>query len=716
MSESRIKGFHKLGISERIDALVKRGWLNDADAERLRQGRHALLASSADRMVENVVGVFSLPLAIAPNFIVNGREHLVPMVIEEPSVVAGLTMAAALVRNCGGFSATCDESLLIGQVHVSDVEDIDAAIERLLAAGEQLIEESNGVHPRLLERGGGVRDIEFHRLELGDGRHVIAAHILVDTCDAMGANLVNTICEAIAPTIAELCAGRVALRILSNLVDRSILRCRAVFDLAEEIRDGIVLASDIAAVDPYRAATHNKGIMNGIDALAVATGNDWRAIEAGAHAYAAREGRYKPLSHWFVGADGELVGEIEIPLKPGTVGGSLTANPAASIGLALAGVSSAIELAELMAAVGLAQNFAALRALASTGIQAGHMKLHARSVASSAGVSDKVFDAVVDELIADGDVKVWKAREIAARLDESGSADTPDGIAAGKVILLGEHAVVYGKHALAVPVPDAVSAFVVEAGAEPSPNIPEFEAAIALIKNRLDVVDGHDVRIRSRLPVAMGLGASAAFAVAITRAFNSKLKLGLDDEAVNEVAFECEKLAHGTPSGIDNTIATYAVPMLFRNDGVLETKEISVAEQLPIVIACSSQTGRTRDIVAGVRERRELATEQYDAVFAQMDALSLAGTAALERADYDELGRLMNICHGLLTAIEVSTPELEAMVAIARAAGAAGAKLTGAGGGGSIVALCPGCVDDVSHALQSSGFRTIGLDERRARH
>jgi hydroxymethylglutaryl-CoA reductase len=525
----------------------------------------------------------------------------------------------------------------------------------------------------------------------------------------MGANLVNTICEAIAPRIASLCDGQVALRILSNLVDRSVVRCRAEFEIDAGIRDGIVLASEIAAADPYRAATHNKGIMNGIDALAIATGNDWRAIEAGAHAFAAKDGRYRPLSRWSVGRDGKLLGEIEVPLKVGTVGGSLEANPGAGLGAQLAGASTARELAKLMAAVGLAQNFAAMRALASTGIQSGHMKLHARSVAATAGVPDDVFDDVVKELVDGGEIKVWRAREIAAEKRGIASDRKPDGVAAGKVILLGEHAAVYGKHALALPVRDAVSAYVHDGPGRTAPDIAALHDLVSLVSSKLNISGDYSVEVQSRLPVAMGLGASAAFAVAIIRAFAARFGIALDDADVNEIAFECEKLAHGTPSGIDNTLATFAAPMLFRNDGGLQAKRVAVSETPPIVIACSTRSGLTRELVSGVRERHENAPEQYDAIFDQIDALSLAGASALEKQDYDQLGRLMNICQGLLTAIEVSTPELESMVGIARAAGAMGAKLTGAGGGGSIIALCPGRIDAVSEALQSAGFRTLDI-------
>lgn len=337
------------------------------------------------------------------------------------------------------------------------------------------------------------------------------------------------------------------------------------------------------------------------------------------------------------------------------------------------------------------------------------MKLHARSVASSAGVPDELFDDVVADLVRSGDIKVWKARELVEQRQRADVADTPDGVAAGKVILLGEHAVVYGKHALALPIQNAVSAILRD---EPTDlEIPELEATIELIKKELGVADSpYSVHISSRLPLAMGLGASAAYAVAIARAFNSKHDLGLDDIAVNKVAFECEKLAHGTPSGVDNTIATYGVSMLFSNDESLNVQRLPDANTPPLVIACSHQSGRTREQVANVRERHNHNRSQYDAIFSQIDELSLAGAKAMRNNNYEELGRLMNICHGLLTAIEVSTPELESMVALARAAGAVGAKMTGGGGGGSMVALCPGRTTEVRETLESAGYHTLDLN------
>ena len=739
MNDSPISGFYRLDIRQRIDRLEQHGLLSAEDASLLREGRHVLLPAAADKIIENVVGVFGLPFAIAPNFIVNGTARLAPLVVEEPSIVAGLSFAAALARRSGGFEVVCSESLLAGQVHLTNVPDADAAAARLDEARDELLAAANAVHPRLVGRGGGVRDIEVRRLTLSGGGPALAVHLLVDTRDAMGANLVNTVCEAIAPRIARIGGGTVAMRILSNLADRSLVMARVGYPAqhlaaggldGEAVRDAIVATSDIAAADPYRAATHNKGIMNGIDAVAIATGNDWRAIEAGAHAYAAIEGRYKPLSRWSVGSAGELVGEIRIPLKVGTVGGTVASNPAAALGLRIAGVDSAAELAELMAAVGLAQNFAALRALATSGIQKGHMRLHARSLVAAAGVAGDRFDEAVERLIAGGEISETRARDIAAQLAaERPRVDEPMGKAAGKVILLGEHAVVYGKRALALPIPGAVTATVKQAerltlevpgwglSREISREGGGVDAAVFRILDNLGIGrDAFGIRVQSALPRGMGLGSSAAFAVAIVRAFDNLLGLSLGDDRVNEIAFDCEKLAHGNPSGVDNTLATFARPMLFRKRESVEVEPIELAEAPPIVIACSHEPGVTHEQVAGVRARYEARPEAFGAIFDQIDALSVAGAEALVARDYAALGQLMNVCQGLLNALGVSTPELERMVDIARRAGALGAKLTGAGGGGSIVAVCPGNVERVVKALRSAGYTTIDPDNDREMH
>ena len=736
MNDSRIAGLYKLNVAERIEALRQYGWLSSADADRLNNGRQVLSSVAADKIIENVVGVFGLPFAIAPNFQVNNRDYMVPLVVEEPSIVAALSDAARLARNSGGFNASSDESLLAGQVYVTGVANPDGAMQILQAQKRALLAAANDIHPRLSARGGGVRDLEVRQLDLPDGTPLIRVHLLVDTVDAMGANLVNTICEAIAPEIARLCQGDVSLRILSNLVDRSVVTATVRYqsaDLAGDgfdgdvVRDAIAMANNIALADPHRAATHNKGIMNGVDALAIATGNDWRAIEAGAHSFAALSGKYLPLTQWTVNTNGDLLGEIAIPLKPGTVGGTLNTNPAATLGLAITGAQSARELALLMAAVGLAQNFAALRALASSGIQQGHMKLHARSLAAAVGTPDEHFDTVVAKLIDSGEIKSWKAKEILAQTVASTAGQkTPNATAAGKLILFGEHAAVYGRHALALPIPDAVSVVVESAEATTSLAIPNWgiagkldlddpkgiAAAIALILQQLDVRGAaFSITVDSQLPRAMGLGSSAAIAVAVTRAICDVMQLSVDNERINAIAFECEKLAHGTPSGVDNTISTYAEPMLFCNDGSLQIEPLTLTEVPPIVIACSSEIGLTSEQVAGVRSRYEQAPQRYSALFDEIDNISLAGAELLQARNYKELGLAMNVCHGLLNAIEVSTPELERMVMLARSAGAAGAKLTGGGGGGSIIALCPGAMDNVQSALHQAGYKTLVLQQ-----
>ncbi len=736
MNDSRLSGLYELTVAERIEALANRGWLSRGDAEKLRDGRHVLSVSAADKIIENVVGVFGLPFAIAPNFRVNNRDYMVPLVVEEPSIVAALSDAARLASKNGGFQASCDESLLVGQVHITGVANPDDAVQALRSERQALLDSANRVHPRLSARGGGVRDIEVRLLELPDGAPLIGVHLLVETADAMGANLVNTICEAVAPNIARLCDGNVSLRILSNLADRSVVTASVRYtpdDLAcngfdgSVVRDSIVIASDIALVDPYRATTHNKGIMNGVDALAIATGNDWRAIEAGAHAYAAASGQYLPLTRWNADTSGDLVGEISIPLKVGTVGGTLDANAAAALGLELSGAQSANELALLMAAVGLAQNFAALRALTSAGIQKGHMKLHARSVAAGIGAPDEYFDDVVTRLIASGEIKSWKAQEILDHLSTADAARrSPNASAAGKVILFGEHAAVYGRHALALPIPDAVHVTIKATKSVTSLAIPCWgiagtidldnprgvDAAVALILQQLDIRDAtYSIIVDTHLPRAMGLGSSAAIAVALTRAICDVMQLDIDKERINAIAFECEKLAHGTPSGVDNTISTYAQPMLFRNDGSVQFELLTLEEDPPIVVACSNDVGLTGEQVADVKARYERATDRYESLFDEIDRISLAGVELLQAQNYAELGLAMNVCHGLLNAMEVSTPELERMVMLARRAGAAGAKLTGAGGGGSIVALCPGTMDDVCTAMQQAGYRTLELSQ-----
>jgi len=739
VKDSRIPGFYRMTIDERIDVLLQRNWLDPATASLLKRGAMFLPANTADKMIENVIGVFGLPLAVAPNFRINGRDYLVPMVVEEPSIVAAVSGAARFARATGGFAVQADDPLSIGQILMIGVMDADAIVRKLEAHRSELLALANRLQPNLEARGGGARDIEFFSTQLPavhDARRqatqpALVLHLLVDTRDAMGANIVNSMCEGIAPRIEELTSGTVVLRILSNLADRSLVTARATILLtdleedgrsAESVRDAIILATDFARADPHRASTHNKGIMNGIDAVAIATGNDWRSVEAAAHSYAAREGAYRSLTRWSADASGNLAGELVLPLRVGIVGGSLQTNPAVRVGLQIAGVSSAVELACVMAAVGLAQNFAALRALVTHGIQKGHMTLHARSVAASAGTPHPYFERVVEGLIKSGDIKVHKAKELLATFVAHSPRIEVHGEAAGKVILLGEHAAVYGRHVLALPLPGAITASVRECEHQTivlfheaddderssGSLVPAALGMVDLIVRELGLEGRHfAIELKSRIPRAAGLGSSAAVAVALVRAFSRVFELGLSDETVNRVAFECEKIAHGDPSGIDNTVATYGRAIMYEKGAVRPAEPLDLAGFPPLVIALSGVRSGTREQVEAVRERRATMTDRYEGIFDEIDKITVAGATALTRQDYAELGLLMNLCHGLLNAIGVSTPELERMVDIARRHGALGAKLTGAGGGGSIVALCPGSQDRVAQALTDAGYRTI---------
>lgn len=400
---SRLEGYYKLTPGQRIEWLAQITDLDPIQIDDLLSGGMSL--EQADQLVENVVGLYSLPFGIAANFTINDRDYLIPMVTEEPSVIAACSNAAKIVRATGGFHAGAQEPVLVGQIQLifqddpdpyADASKLTETIEKLrsshrhiMDARDELVTLANEPHPNLVRRGGGARDISVREFFHTRSGPMLVVYLAFDTRDAMGANLVNTACEKIAPRIAELTGGRVNLRILTNLSDRRLARatCRVTPDAlgGQDMVKWIVEAQVLAEVDRYRAATHNKGIMNGIDALALATGNDFRAIEAGAHAFAAREGAYRPLSHWEEASNGDLIGSIELPLAVGIVGGLTKAHHVAQIALKILGVKSGQELAAIMAAVGLAQNLAALRALATDGIQKGHMKLHARRLESVEG-------------------------------------------------------------------------------------------------------------------------------------------------------------------------------------------------------------------------------------------------------------------------------------------------------------------------------------------
>lgn len=419
MDASRVK-FYNLSLSERLEWVAQKTGLPAEDIAAL-SGAGGLDAQQADHMIENVIGLHALPLGIAQNFLVNGREVLVPMAIEEPSVVAGASYMARLARVGGGFTAHATAPEMIGQMQILHLANPYLARLMLLEHRDELLEAAAGFDSVLARLGGGPRDLEVRLIEQSPIGPFLVLHLIYDVRDAMGANAINTAMENLAPRVEEITGGRVHLRILSNLADRRLARARCTIQLselsfgdysAESVRDGIISAWAFAAADPYRAATHNKGIMNGVDAVVIATGNDWRAVEAGAHAYAARGGSYTSLSTWGNDADGNLVGTLEMPMAVGIVGGATRVHPTAKAALKLMNIQTAAQLAEIIVSVGLAQNLAALRALATEGIQRGHMGLHARQIAIAAGASGDQINRLADQLVREKKIRVDRAEEI----------------------------------------------------------------------------------------------------------------------------------------------------------------------------------------------------------------------------------------------------------------------------------------------------------------
>lgn len=415
---SELSGFYKLSPEERLKIVRKFAGLSEEEAELLHR-TGALELEQANRMIENVVGTTELPLGMTTNFLINDRDYLIPMAIEEPSVVAAASNAARMARERGGFHTESTPPIMIGQIQLVDVKNPTEAREKILEAKEQILARANEQDPVLVKLGGGAKDIEVRVLTTHLGPMTII-HLLVDVRDAMGANVINTMCEAVAPLIEELTGGRVFLRIVSNLATYRLARARAIFAKealgGEEVVDGVLQAYAFAAADPYRCATHNKGVMNGVIAVALATSNDTRALESGAHAYAAIGGSYKPLTRWERTSEGDLLGKIELPVAVGTIGGATAVHPIAKICRKILGVQSARELGEIMAAVGLAQNLAAMRALATDGIQQGHMKLHARNIAAMAGAKGELIDIVARRMVMEKKIRLDRAKEILQEL------------------------------------------------------------------------------------------------------------------------------------------------------------------------------------------------------------------------------------------------------------------------------------------------------------
>ena len=415
---SQISGFYKLSPKERLALVKEFAGLSDEECD-LLQNTGSLPLEAADRMIENVVGAFPLPLGIGINFLINNRDYLIPMAIEEPSVVAAASYAAKMVRENGGFHTSSTPPVMIGQIQLVDIADADKAKQRVLEAKQEILEKANAQDPVLASVGGGAKDLDAKVISTTVGPMLIA-ELHVDCRDAMGANAVNTMAEAVAPTIERLTGGRVYLRIISNLATKRLAKAWCTVPKeslgGEEVVDGIVNASAFAAADPYRAATHNKGAMNGIIAVVLATGNDHRAIEAGAHAYAAINGKYTSLSTLEKNENGDLKGTIELPMAVGLIGGAVRTHPIAKIAVKILGVNTANEFAEVLAAVGLAQNLAALRALAHEGIQRGHMALHARNIAVAAGATGELVNRVAERMVKERKIRTDRAKELIKEL------------------------------------------------------------------------------------------------------------------------------------------------------------------------------------------------------------------------------------------------------------------------------------------------------------
>jgi len=424
--ESTLSRFYKKTIQER-QSIIK-DWSNLDDEQLQLLENSGLSLNQANHMIENVIGRYNLPFGIATNFLINQNNYLIPMVIEEPSVVAACSFAAKLFRSGGGFITSSDKPIMIGQIQILDIPDLQIAKSNILSHKENILEQANSIGGSIVKRGGGAKDIEIREFNNTSIGNILVLHLLYDTQDAMGANAINTAVEYIAPYIEELTDGRVNLRILSNLTDKRKAYAEGIIPKdvlatdnysGEEAVQSIVEAGIFAEIDPYRATTHNKGIMNGIDAVLIATGNDWRAVEAGAHAYAARDGSYTSLTKWKKDKNGDLHGRIELPLAVGIVGGATRVHPIAQIALKILDIQSASQLAEVIACVGLAQNFAAIRALATEGIQRGHMKMHARQLAVAAGASDLNVLKIAQQMIQEKNIRLERAKELVQQHKES---------------------------------------------------------------------------------------------------------------------------------------------------------------------------------------------------------------------------------------------------------------------------------------------------------
>ncbi|MFH1686730.1 MAG: hydroxymethylglutaryl-CoA reductase, degradative [bacterium] len=718
---SRIPGFYRLSVEQRLALLARDYGLTEHEIGLLRSGT-ALKIDQAVNMVENAIGVLGLPLGVVPNYLVDGREYLIPMAIEEASVIAAASKAGRLIHRAGGFTTLVDEPVMIGQIQLVQIDQAEEAKAKILGDKTEILRLANDAIPRMVARGGGAIDLDVRILDGGPGVNAMAiVNLLFDVREAMGANTVNHACEAVAAHIGRLTGGRVNLKILSNLADRRLARAefKLPFDkLADgrlsgrEVAQRLVEASRFAWVDPYRAATHNKGIFNGLCAAALSLGQDWRAIEAGGHAYAAHDGQYRSLATFEI-EDKHLHGKIELPLQVGLVGGAVDVHPGFRILRKVCGVSSTRDLAGVLASVGLGQCFAACLALCTDGIQKGHMALHARSVALSVGVPPNEVDRVASEMIRRGQVRAAVAESILNEADgyrartRSGPAPLAEAFATGKVVLFGEHAVVYNQPGITttiqpglrvriLPDPDGPrfltphfqQVFTLPSG---NPDFSVFSKAAVVAMKRYGVdKDPIAIDIESELVPGMGLGSSAAFSVALCRALRQYKHMESGRQWQNGMFNDVQHLEsffHGNPSGVDAATILSGGVLWFRKGPPREIVPMRLASQVSGIVCVVEPGASTRELVEEVRRRHDQDPERVGAIVRDIGEITVDAGIALGAGDLADAGGLMFRNHELLVKLGVSTPGLDDAVKLLLDRGVLGAKLTGSGGGGAVVAL-----------------------------
>lgn len=718
---SRIPGFYLLSVEQRLTLLKQDYSLTDEELAFFRHGS-AIKAESAVNMIENAIGSIGVPLGLAPNFLINGRDYLIPMATEEPSVVAAASRAARLIRAGGGFIARSDQSVMIGQIQLVDLPDVEKAVHSLHRRKGEILKAVDDLLPRMKERGGGAVDIETRIIGDNYSGTMLIVHILIDVCDAMGANVINGVCERVGPHIEKITGARANMKILSNLADRRLARAEFAIPVSileqddlsgAEVAARLVQASRWARLDPYRAATHNKGIFNGIAAVALAFGLDWRAIEAGGHAYAARDGVYRGLTEYRI-EQNVFYGTIELPLQVAWTGETSCHRPDIRALKKIIGVASARELAGVLAAVGLAQNLAACLALCTEGIQRGHMALHARYVAAGAGIPGSDIEQVASEMIRSRRVHIDAAADIYDRLQNHQKQMVHKNeilartFAPGKVILFGEHAVVYGYPSIVTALEQGTRLEIRRDKNGPRLLHPSLKASsmpfcddndyryfsqaahLALTGYNL-VKEPMEIWVESDLVPGVGLGSSAAFSVALCRAFAEISEIGQSTGGpdLREMVHLLETVFHRNPSGADAAAILEQNAVWFQKGQPNTIAPVQSQKECLGMVCVVDEPRRTAEMVATIEQARKRNKVFVDGIFDDIGDVTVDAALALRDGQIEKLGRLMVRNHELLARLDLSTPRLDRAVANLLDMGLPGAKLTGAGGGGAVVMILP---------------------------